>query len=168
MASVTSKRKSGKRRKHSPELLRMKRAARALNIPWSQVTAERDRLRREELDDREYADSLHKAATLYYGGQGALPFWRGFFRRKFDKLIRSGGDYSKVRGFDSFVAEHWRPNDVVGEQLNGEYVTNGRTLDDAWELLIEDRPPLRSIWEVYEEAIYNIIQGKAGESATPF
>jgi hypothetical protein len=168
MGSISRKRKSGKRRKHSPELLRFKRAARALNIPWSQVTAERDRLRREELDKREHADSLHKAATQYWGGSGAAPFWRGFFRRKFDKLIRSGGDYTKVRQFDEFVAQHFCPNDVLRESLNHDSITNGRSCQDAWELLIEDRPPLRSIWEVYEEAIYNIIQGKAGESATPF
>jgi hypothetical protein len=167
-ATKQNKKTRSKPRKHNPELLRFKRAARALNIEWSQVTAERDRLRREELDEREHADSLHKAATTYWGGEGAAPFWRGFFRRKFDKLIRSGGDYTRVPHFDEFVADHCADRSVVGEALNGEHTTSGWTCDAVWELLIEDRPPLRSIWEHYEAAIYNIIQGKAGESAMPF
>jgi hypothetical protein len=165
MATVTRK---AKRRKHSPELLRMKRAARALNIPWSHVTAERDRLRREELDEREYADSIHKAAARYWGGEGAAPFWRGYFLRKFGKLIREGGDYTKVPRFDEFVAQHFSPNDVLGEQLNHDSTTNGRTCDDAWDLLTDERPPLRSIWEHYERALFNIIEGKAGQPDQPF
>ncbi len=145
------------RRKHSPELLRLKRAARALNIPWRDVTAERDRLRRAELDEREPADALHRAATLYFGGPGARPFWRGFFARKFRKLIASGGDYTTVRGFDSFLAEYESDNNCG--DIGPAYLNAGReswTCDSAWELLIEDRPPLRSIWEHYDEAIRRI------------
>jgi hypothetical protein len=167
MASVTeytlnektgrwNKAKAGrkKRRKHNPELLRFKRAARALNIPWSEVTAERDRLRREELDEREHADAIHKAAAAYWGGPGAAPFWRGFFVRKFGRIIRDGRDYGSVPGFDQFVAEHCRARDgVVGEELNHESVTNGWSCDDVWDLLTTERPPLRSIWEHYDQAI---------------
>ena len=122
----------------------------ALNIPWQLVTSERDRLRREEIDEREQADSLHRAATEYFGGAGAAPFWRGFFRRKFAKLIASGGDYCSVPRFDEFVADF--------------YSTGEWTCDDAWELLIEERPPLRSIWELYDQAIHNIILGREGSS----
>jgi hypothetical protein len=143
-----------KRRKHHPELLRCKRAARALGIAWSDVTAERDRLRREELEQREQADSLHKAATEYFGGMGAAPFWRGFFRRKFAKLIASGGDYTSVPKFDSFVQQFEGVADHTGAYVNaGAEVW---TCDYAWELLIEERPPLKSIWEHYDEAIRRI------------
>ncbi len=143
-----------KRRKHNPKLLRCKRAARALDIPWSDVTAERDRLRSLELDEREQADSLHRAATVYFGGDGAAPFWRGFFRRKFAKLIAAGGDYTDVPGFDLFVSQHFRPvGDMSSEAVNADSVTEGWSADDAWELLIEDRPPLRSVWELYDQAV---------------
>ncbi len=111
MASVERtgrRRKSRAKRPHNPELLRCKRAARALGIPWGAVTAERDRLRRVELEEREQADSLHRAAAVYFGGKGAAPFWRGFFRRKFAKLIAEGGDYTSVPGFDLFVAGYYR------------------------------------------------------------
>ncbi len=153
MASVGNtgrRRKSRAKRPHNPELLRCKRAARALGIPWGAVTAERDRLRRVELEEREQADSLHKAAAVYFGGKGAAPFWRGFFRRKFAKLIAEGGDYTSVPRFDEFVADQFRAG---GEEINGESATNGWTCDDVWELLIEDRPPLRSVWELYDQAV---------------
>jgi len=139
-----------KRRKHNPELLRCKRAARALGIPWGAVTAERDRLRRVEIDDREQADSLHKAAAVYFGGAGAAPFWRGFFRRKYAKLIEAGGDYTSVPRFDEFVRGHYAQG---GEDVNGDQLCNGWTCDDAWELLTEERPPLRSVWELYDQAV---------------
>ncbi len=147
-------RKSRAKRPHNPELLRCKRAARALGIPWGAVTAERDRLRRIELEEREPADALHRAAAVYFGGEGAAPFWRGFFRRKFAKLIADGGDYTSVKGFDLFVAGYYRPaGDMSSEAVNADSVTNGWSLDDAWELLIEDRPPLRSVWELYDQAV---------------
>jgi hypothetical protein len=41
--------------------------------------------------------------------------------------------------------------------------------DDVWQLLIEERPPLNSIWDVYGEAIHNIILGREGvSSSVPF
>ena len=157
MATVrngATRRKSRAKRPHNPELLRCKRAARALGIPWSAVTAERDRLRRVELEEREPADALHRAAAVYFGGKGAAPFWRGFFRRKFAKLIAEGGDYTSVPGFDLFVAGYYRPaGDMSSEAVNAGDVTNGWSPDDAWELLIEDRPPLRSVWELYDQAV---------------
>jgi hypothetical protein len=180
MSSVSkpaAKRKTAqKRRKHHPELLRCKRAARALGIAWSDVTAERDRLRREELEEREQADSLHKAATAYFGGNGAAPFWRGFFRRKFAKLIASGGDYTSVKGFDEFVQQFEGVTDHTGAYVNaGAEVWS---CDGAWELLIEERPPLKSIWEHYERAIVElstlkfldgqIVQAVVSSSSTPF
>ena len=162
MASVDRtgrRRKSRAKRPHNPELLRCKRAARALGIPWGAVTAERDRLRRVELEEREQADSLHKAAAVYFGGKGAAPFWRGFFRRKFAKLIAEGGDYTSVPRFDEFVAGHFRPaGDMLAEAVNADDVTGDCTCDDAWELLIEDRPPLRSVWELYDQAVRTLAE----------
>ena len=163
------------RRKHNPELLRLKRAARALNIPWRSVTAMRDGLRRSEVEEREQADSLHKAAAVFWGGQGALPFWRGFFRRKFAKLIASGGDCTSVPGFDDFVAQYFRAG---GEEINADCVTDGWSTDDVWALLVEERPPLRDVWELYDQALRTIAaqglldsqlsEAVEGFSAAPF
>lgn len=154
-----------KRRKHNPELLRCKRAARALKIPWSSVTAERDRLRRIELEERESADALHRAAAVYFGGRGAAPFWRGFFRRKFARLIESGGDYTSVPGFDLFVADYFRPaGDMSNEAVNADDVTAGWSCDDVWELLTTERPPLRSVWELYSQAVVTLAAAKLLDS----
>lgn len=159
---MSTVRRTTKKRKHRPEILRMKRAARNLGIPWREVTAERDRLRAQELEERGPADALHRAAAVYWGGEGAAPFWRGFFRRKFAKLIADGGDCTSVPGFDMFVGQHFRSG---GEETNADCVTNGWTCDDVWELLIEERPPLLDVIVHYEQAIRNVL-GVTAPAAT--
>ncbi len=42
---------------------------------------------------------------------------------------------------------------MLAEAVNADDVTGDWTCDDAWELLIEDRPPLRSVWELYDQAV---------------
>ncbi len=138
---------SRKRRKHNPDILRMKRAARNLSIPWREVTAERDRLRAHELELRADDDEVRREAWTMLVGQAAAPFWRGGFQRKFAKLLRDGGDCDQVRGWDEVCQQLRSVCPSVSEWTSG----------DIWDLVTSDYPPLRDIMEHYENAIRNVL-----------
>jgi hypothetical protein len=124
-----------------------------LNIVWGDVTKLRDHLRAQELAEREHADGLHRAAAVFWGGQGAANFWRGYFLRRFGKIVREGRDCTAVPRFDEFVAQHCRTHGEAHEAANYDAGGQGWTADDVWELLTTERPPLKPIWDHYEAAI---------------
>lgn len=136
-----------KRRKHNPEILRMKRAARNLGIAWRDVTAERDRLRAHEILLRADDDEVRREAWTMLVGQQAAPFWRGGFQRKFAKLLRDGGDCDQVRGWDEVCQQLRNVCPSVSEWTSG----------DIWDLVTSDYPPLRDVMEHYENAIRNVL-----------
>lgn len=152
-----------KRRKHNPEILRMKRAARNLGIPWREITAERDRLRAHELQLREDDDLIRREAWSMMAGDQAAPFWRGAFQRRFAKLLREGGDVDQVRGWDEVCQQLRSVCPSVSEWTSG----------DIWDLVTSDYPPLRDVMEHYETAIRNVLGVTApvstyDHSDTPF
>lgn len=112
--------RTAKKRKHNPEILRMKRAARNLGIPWREVTAERDRLRAQELQLRADDDDVRREAWTMLVGQQAAPFWRGGFQRKFAKLLRDGGDCDQVRGWDEVCQQLRNVCPSVNEWTSGD------------------------------------------------
>lgn len=152
-----------KPRKHNPQILRMKRAARNLGIPWREITAERDRLRAHELQLREDDDLIRREAWAMMAGKQAAPFWRGAFQRRFAKLLREGGDVDQVRGWDEVCQQLRSVCPSVSEWSSG----------DIWDLVTSDYPPLVDVMEHYETAIRNVLGVTApvstyDHSDTPF
>lgn len=135
------------RRKHNPEILRYKRAARALGISWCDVTAERDRLRAHERLLREDDDTIRREAWAMYAGEQAAPWWRGAFQRKFAKLLREGGDCDQVPGWDELCQQLRSICPSVAEWTSG----------DIFDLVCSDYPPLVDVTEHYENAIRNLL-----------
>jgi hypothetical protein len=148
------------KRKHNPDLLRAKRAARALNLTWASVTRERDRLRQNQLDQRGHADEARRRAWEFWvvraGWNPAtqFPFWRNGFIRLFGRKIAAGADYCAIRFADE-TAETVRCN--VPEF--SEWST-----DDVWEFLLSDYPPRESVWPLYELAICRLAAAKLPQS----
>ena len=140
---MKAKRKPAKRRKHNPEMLRMKRVARNLGIPWSDVCRSRDMLREAELEARAPMDEVRRVAWGLVAGGAAEPFWRGAFQRKFGKMLRDGGDCDQVKNWDETCQELRSICPQVGELDSGE----------IWELVCSDYVPLRPIEEHYRNAV---------------
>ena len=146
-------RTANKRRKHNPEILRMKRAARNLGIPWREVTAERDRLRQHELMLRADDDEIRRQAWILCAGQSAEPFWRGGFQRKYRVLLRSGGDCDQVLNWDETCQELRSICPQVASWSSG----------DIWELVTSDYPQLADVMVHYNNAIARLAMGLATE-----
>jgi hypothetical protein len=147
MATIQRKRAPGKR-KHHPELLRAKRAARALNVPWEAVTRERDRLRQNELDKRGHLDEARQAAwgsfiALNRWSASQAAWWRNGFQRVFRKRIARGSDFTIIPRYDEIA-------DSVRESCP-EF--SGHDEAAIWEFLLSDYEERKPIWEHYEHAI---------------
>lgn len=142
-----------KRRKHNPEILRFKKAARALGLEWRAVCAERDRLRELELDLRRDDDDIRRYGWILYSGAAAEPFWRGGFRRKFGSLMASGGDVDSIPRSDD-LAQELR---AICPQCASW------STEDIWDLLLSEYQPIKPITEHYEGAIYNLMLGADSE-----
>lgn len=139
------------KRKHNPELLRAKRAARALNIRWADVTRERNRLRQNELDQRGHEDEARKVAwglwlKLSGWSESHKAFWRSGFQRVYGAKLAAGADCDSIRHHD-VVAETVRQN--CPEFSSWE-------TGDIWDLLLGEYPPLRPIWEHYQTALLRL------------
>ncbi len=151
MRTTPTKRRSKAKRLHNPEILRMKRAARNLGIPWREVTTERDRLRAHELTQRADDDEIRRQAWILCAGQSAAPFWRGGFQRKYRVLLRSGGDCDSVRNWDETCQEL---RSVCPQVANW-------SSEDIWELVTSDYPPLADVMIHYTNALARLAMGLA-------
>lgn len=151
MATIQSEPKQVKR-KHSPELLRIKRAARALNIPWARVTRERDRLRQNEVDQRGHEDEARQVAWSYWIARNGwnraaqMPWWRNGFTRLFGKKIAAGADYLAIRFADEIAGVVRESCPEFTEWSEG----------DIWDFLLSDYLPRRPVWEHYQHAILRL------------
>lgn len=140
---MKAKSKPAKRRKHNPEMLRMKRVARNLGIEWSEVCRSRDALREAELEARRDNDEVRRVAWTLAAGALAEPFWRGGFQRKYRKLLREGGDCSQVLNWDETCQELRSICPQVSELDSGE----------IWELVCSDYAPLLPMEVHYRNAV---------------
>lgn len=150
-----------KTRKHSPDILRMKRAARALGIEWSAVCRERDRLREIEREQRREDDDMRRYGWELYAGPAHGAFWRGAFRRRFGRLIASGGDIDSIPRADD-LAQELR---AVCPQCAAW------STEDIWSLLLSDYQPILPIIEHYQTALDNLYFGLTrdrGAASVPF
>jgi hypothetical protein len=151
MRTTPTKRRSKSKRLHNPDILRMKRAARNLGIPWREVTTERDRLRAHELTMRADDDGIRREAWIMVAGQAAEPFWRGGFQRKYRTLLSTGGDCDSVVGWDETC-----------QQLRGVCPSVAEwSSEDIWELVISDYPPLADVMIHYTNALARLAMGLA-------
>lgn len=140
---MKAKSKPAKRRKHNPEMLRMKRVARNLGISWSDVCKSRDALREAELAIRHDDDEVRRVAWGLVAGHAAEPFWRGAFQRKYGKMLRDGGDCDQVKNWDEVCQELRSICPQVSELDSGE----------IWDLVCSDYAPLLPMEVHYRNAV---------------
>lgn len=121
-------------RKHNPEILRFRRIARALDIPWKEVVAEKNRLADLEQEQRQASDEARHCAWFAHcklngWADTHIPFWRAGFQRAYGKRFAKGADYTIVPQYDqiadsvrSQVPEFsaWETEDIF-EHLLSEY-----------------------------------------------
>lgn len=97
-----------RKRKHNPEILRMKRVARAAEVPWSEVCKLRDMFIAQELETRERDDEARKVgweSFCHWNGwsAGHKFFWRSGFQRYFARRVNNGRDYTIIPHYDEIA-----------------------------------------------------------------
>ena len=148
------------KRKHNPEMLRAKRIARAVGIPWAVVTKRRDELREKERASRFYADSARETAWAAHNrlngwGESHNSYWRSGFDRYYGKRLANGSDYTCVPRYDEIA-------DAVRE--SHEEWSNAE-LCDVWDFLLSEFEPLQPIEAIYQTAMgqlcYEYLDGES-------
>ena len=140
-----------KKRKHNPEILRFRRIARALDIPWREVCQEKDRLAKEESMGREDNDYARQCAWIAHNTlNGWSPshnkFWRVGFRRNYGRRIATGSDYTSIPQYDLIA-------DAVREECP-EY--REWETADIWEFLLDDYLAPRPVTDHYSNALASL------------
>ena len=150
------------RRKHNPEMLRAKKFARLLGVPWSVVVEQRNKLQAIEREQRVADDEARQAgwhAFVHFHGwsDSCLPLWRCGFQRQYGSMMARGGDITNIP----------RHDEIAGSVRSQCPSFTDWSTEDIWELLLSDYPPLRPVGEHYRNAVALVAAGELS-SDVPF
>ena len=150
-------------RKHNPEILRFKRIARAIGIPWREVCQERDRLTRLEREQRQSEDEARKTAWIAHNRLNGWAtshdsFWRNGLYRAYRRRIERGADYTSIPHYDEIAAS-------VREQLP-EY--REAETAEIFELLLGEYVGLRPVTVHYSNALAGLAMAELATADAPF
>ena len=160
MATIPKKRAA---RKHNPEILRFRKIARAIGVPWEEVCSLRDSFRDIEAESRYAEESARQAGWIAHcrlngWSEKHHAYWRGGFLRYYAKRIAKGCDHTSIPHYDQIAAS-------VREQC-AEWT--GADTADIFEMLLSEYEPRQPATAHYSNALAQLCQTALVTENAPF